>query len=378
MLTQLAGVKNRAASSNATCLGKVGYAPDEQLRLGIVAPHSDLYALAVTAIVLMTGKQPQELLDQRTLHWLWHQELSLSPLLTKILNRMLNRQPSQRFRSADEILQLLQPNSSNRTYAATKPTEVNVSVPVRNLGDSGRLNTYIKVSNETKGWNWAISGCVLIAISIPKIARLVHFQQKPEPQGVESVAPSPVISPSPIATSESNPSSPTSTNNRTLKVEIGQLETYTYPSGLFSIRVPAGWSRQDSSKSGEAIVIWTDKNLNASIIVDLFETQKYLTQDDLSELLQTVLVNLFESQQDFKLDVPQIQKDDSVRITWSYTAVASNGIKVPILGNSFISNQNDRISITSYLVPAEQFSELEDPINQIINSYTVNPSAPLP
>lgn len=39
--TQVAGVRNRVASSTATCLGKVGYAPDEQLRLGIVAPHSD-------------------------------------------------------------------------------------------------------------------------------------------------------------------------------------------------------------------------------------------------------------------------------------------------------------------------------------------------
>lgn len=64
--TQVGGRQNRAGSSKATCLGKVGYAPDEQLQLGIVAPHSDLYALAVTAIVLMTGEQPQDLLDQNT------------------------------------------------------------------------------------------------------------------------------------------------------------------------------------------------------------------------------------------------------------------------------------------------------------------------
>jgi serine/threonine-protein kinase len=45
--------------SSKTRLGKIGYSPDEQMRLGIVAPHSDLYALAVTALVLMTGKHPQ-------------------------------------------------------------------------------------------------------------------------------------------------------------------------------------------------------------------------------------------------------------------------------------------------------------------------------
>lgn len=195
--TQVVGRQNRAGSSEATCLGKVGYAPDEQLRLGIVAPHSDLYALAVTAIVLMTGKQPQDLLDQNTMNWMWHQELMLNPVLTKIINRMLNRQPSQRFKSADEILQLLQANPSGRTHAATKPTEVQVSAPVSNSGKGSKLDTSIKVPDEIKGWNWAISGCLFIAIvSIPKIARIFYFHQKPEPQRVESVAPSPSVSPS--------------------------------------------------------------------------------------------------------------------------------------------------------------------------------------
>ncbi|HEY9781727.1 MAG TPA: serine/threonine-protein kinase [Leptolyngbyaceae cyanobacterium] len=152
--TQVAGVRNRVASSTATCLGKVGYAPDEQLRLGIVAPHSDLYALAVTALVLMTGKQPQELLDQQTLHWMWHRELTLSPLLTKILNQMLHRQPSQRFKSADEILQLLQSNSSSRTYAATKPTEFNVIASTNNRGHDSISSNSIEVLDEIKGWNW--------------------------------------------------------------------------------------------------------------------------------------------------------------------------------------------------------------------------------
>ncbi|HEY9835292.1 MAG TPA: serine/threonine-protein kinase, partial [Vampirovibrionales bacterium] len=39
----------------ATRLGKVGYAPEEQMMLGQVYPHSDLYALGVTVLVLLTG-----------------------------------------------------------------------------------------------------------------------------------------------------------------------------------------------------------------------------------------------------------------------------------------------------------------------------------
>ncbi|NJR74597.1 MAG: protein kinase [Scytonema sp. CRU_2_7] len=92
-----------------TCLGKVGYAPDEQLQFGLVAPQSDLYALAVSALVLMTGKNPQQLLNQHTLQWRWEEELKLSPLLTRTLNQMLAPKPANRFQSADEVLQVLNP-----------------------------------------------------------------------------------------------------------------------------------------------------------------------------------------------------------------------------------------------------------------------------
>jgi|GEM_PF-3026492 len=110
--SQIAQSHNPSASSGGTRLGKIGYAPDEQLRMGIVAPHSDLYAFGVTAIVLMTGKQPQELIDPYTMNWVWNQYLSLSPLLSDILNRMLAKEPYQRFQSADEILHVLEPKAT--------------------------------------------------------------------------------------------------------------------------------------------------------------------------------------------------------------------------------------------------------------------------
>lgn len=160
-VTQVNGSRN----STATSLGKIGYAPDEQIRLGLVAPHSDLFALAVTALVLMTGKEPQQLLNQNTLHWQWHRELTLSAVLEKVLSRMLHRQPSQRFQSADEVLQLLNSSASNRTYMATKPTEVNIGSSRQNIpntitntvnsnGQRSTSGSSIQVPDEIKGWNW--------------------------------------------------------------------------------------------------------------------------------------------------------------------------------------------------------------------------------
>ncbi|MEA5569099.1 protein kinase domain-containing protein, partial [Anabaena sp. UHCC 0399] len=101
-----------------TSIGKVGYAPDEQIRLGIVAPNSDLYALAVTAIVLMTGKQPQQLLDQYTLTWKWDREITVSSLMSQALNRMLAPRGDHRFQSADEVLLFLGLRQANSGYSA--------------------------------------------------------------------------------------------------------------------------------------------------------------------------------------------------------------------------------------------------------------------
>ncbi len=106
--TQLASAENSSASqSGPTVIGKPGYAPDEQMSRGVVAPHSDLYSLAATALFLMTGKQPQNLRDPMSAEWLWERELTLSPQLTQALNRMLAVRLDQRFPSAQDVQQFL-------------------------------------------------------------------------------------------------------------------------------------------------------------------------------------------------------------------------------------------------------------------------------
>lgn len=100
----------------ATMVGKFGYSPPEQMRLGQCYPCSDLYALAVTAIVLLTGKYPRDLMDQGSLEWQWQDYVSLSQPLTDIINRMLQLRPKERFQAAREVMEVLAaiaPNSSS-------------------------------------------------------------------------------------------------------------------------------------------------------------------------------------------------------------------------------------------------------------------------
>ncbi len=98
-----AATSGLALVSSMTRVGKVGYAPPEQLQTGNVQPHSDLYALAATCIVLLTGREPHQLLDSLTLDWHWQPYTSVSRELANMLNRMLALHPVDRYQSAAAV-----------------------------------------------------------------------------------------------------------------------------------------------------------------------------------------------------------------------------------------------------------------------------------
>ncbi|WP_392536010.1 protein kinase [Nostoc sp. C117] len=85
-------------------VGKVGYAPREQISLGLCSPSSDLYALGVTAIVLLTGRDPSLLMDQYSLEWNWRYYAYVSDRFAQILDRMLADRPNKRYQTAREVI----------------------------------------------------------------------------------------------------------------------------------------------------------------------------------------------------------------------------------------------------------------------------------
>ncbi|MDF5707507.1 MAG: serine/threonine protein kinase [Nostoc sp. S4] len=120
------------SSPSPTLLGKIGFAPPEQMQTGLVSPHSDLYALAATMLVLLTGKLPQELIDTYNLTWQWRREVSLSPLLGQVLDKMLSARPGDRYQSARQVLEVLNPPPVNYppTQYPTPPQPTSATVAV--------------------------------------------------------------------------------------------------------------------------------------------------------------------------------------------------------------------------------------------------------
>ncbi|MDZ7955943.1 serine/threonine-protein kinase [Nostoc sp. DedQUE09] len=132
VLIDFGGVKQLPASQgfwrtklvgNNTLLGKKGYAPEEQLRQGKAFFSSDLYSLAVTSLVLLTGQEPQKLYDSYQGIWGWGKEIRVSPKLEAVLKKMLAYRPSDRYERAEQILRDLPSPTATKSpgnYITTK------------------------------------------------------------------------------------------------------------------------------------------------------------------------------------------------------------------------------------------------------------------
>ena len=106
-------------------VGKVGYAPHEQMRLGVCSPSSDLYALGVTAVVLLTCRDPSGLMNQYSLQWEWRDRTQVSLEFGAIIDKMLADTPAKRYQTASQVSRdlerLAQTDSSDSTGSINSP-----------------------------------------------------------------------------------------------------------------------------------------------------------------------------------------------------------------------------------------------------------------
>jgi serine/threonine protein kinase len=123
-----------------TTVGTAGYTPLEQMR-GQAFPASDLYSLGVTCVCLLTQFLPKadgsgEVYDALQCRWMWRehlpQDITISPQLGQILDKLLQDLPKDRYQSADEVLQDLNRDSECFNSSTATPTLV-ISRPAEPL-----------------------------------------------------------------------------------------------------------------------------------------------------------------------------------------------------------------------------------------------------
>ncbi len=105
--TIAAGNNSEQTALTAFAVGTPGFAPPEQLAMRPVYA-SDIYALGITCMYLMTGKAPKNMeCDPITGEIDWFRNIRVSDHMAEILTTMLEVSVKNRYKTADEVLRVL-------------------------------------------------------------------------------------------------------------------------------------------------------------------------------------------------------------------------------------------------------------------------------
>jgi serine/threonine protein kinase len=134
-------VSQYSSAQISTRIGKQGYAPDEQMIRGHVSPPSDLYALAATALTLLTGKEASTIYSPAEATWDWRRYVNLSPEFGLIIDRLLQYNPQHRYQSVTEVLAVLPARTNDPTANFLAPLTATNSTPITHANQISQLKT---------------------------------------------------------------------------------------------------------------------------------------------------------------------------------------------------------------------------------------------
>ncbi|WP_017651345.1 serine/threonine-protein kinase [Fortiea contorta] len=141
-VTQAITNQSEHTALTAYAIGTPGFAPPEQMAMRPVYA-SDIYALGVTCIYLLTTKSPKDLdYNPTTGEMLWEELVQISDHLKGVLRKMLEVSVRNRYQSAEEVLRGLEmePYLESLAQGLLVKSDVNFKESARNhRGDSSIL-----------------------------------------------------------------------------------------------------------------------------------------------------------------------------------------------------------------------------------------------
>ncbi|WP_009631293.1 serine/threonine-protein kinase [Synechocystis sp. PCC 7509] len=144
-------INSQSLHTNVTsyAVGTAGFAPPEQIALRPVYA-SDIYAVGVTCIYLLTGKSPRDFdYHPSTGEMLWEKKVRVSDSLTEVLKKMLEVSVRHRYKSATEVLNAIQLEPYEDSLAKSMASH---KKPLSGNDKSGFLDR----SNPEEGYNPSI------------------------------------------------------------------------------------------------------------------------------------------------------------------------------------------------------------------------------
>ncbi len=250
--------------TSSIVIGTPGYMPSEQAA-GRPVYSSDLYSLGLTAIYLLTGKQPQELeTDPRTGEIIWHRHaLSVSPTLAAVIDRAIAYHPRERYATAREMLEALQIPStpSPPTFITPPPPPPPVQPPTLISSHQNQQQNAVSATNNLATWQQGVIIGGVIGVFVLGGLWLIKEQVSNQPQPLQTVAASPSNSPSTDnqEISNQNNSNRPSSSQRTNTNDRPQSNSSTSDNPVAKpIKTPNISSNTDTSSASESTLTQAD------------------------------------------------------------------------------------------------------------------------
>lgn len=148
------GEQTTAAPTTTHFIGTMGFAPPEQLSLRPVY-GSDIYALGMTCLFLLTGKTPMKLSGgSRSGHIAWRERVSVSDYFAKILEKMLKPSVRERYQKASEILRILdlEPHLESLADCMTSRPKSSRSSAIKNNRENPNMSPVTRTARSMISW----------------------------------------------------------------------------------------------------------------------------------------------------------------------------------------------------------------------------------
>jgi len=151
----LASETGSAGTAATQFVGTIGFAPPEQLANRPVYA-SDLYAVGMTCLFLLSGRAPLELdYDFATGEVCWQHDIAVSPHFESVLTKLVKNSPKERYQSAAEVLRVLdlEPYVDNLKHCMNIKPEPFLSEP--GADDTLRepyVPPIVRAANAIHGW----------------------------------------------------------------------------------------------------------------------------------------------------------------------------------------------------------------------------------
>ncbi|HBE20407.1 MAG TPA: hypothetical protein DEG17_20920 [Cyanobacteria bacterium UBA11149] len=197
-----------------------------------------------------------------------------------------------------------------------------------------------------------------------------------------ATSPEPIITPLPgTSPNLSNPpttaqASPT-TPGKIIPVEINEVEAFKHSSGLFTINIPKGWIKKEQSQPNELLTIWANPASKSLLVLNIIKVPNQVPPETLGKELQQLVQKKFGQQPNFKVSEPKPQSNGRISVEWSFQE-QGEGNSIKVEGNSFVEQQNDKISVIDVAYPQLEGSNAKTKLLEVANSYKINPAVKLP